>query len=292
MNLTTATPREIDTALLPLLAAEYAAERKLTEARYAIFREAGAKKNYYDGSFDLDWFDALERLQVRTEGDDFLNAAQNALDRLANAQEALDAAGDAVAKVEAEYDRRPWTRAWLVQNNNGHVHRNRYCSTCFSTTRYALIVEYSGADENALVADAGERACTVCYPSAPVDVLSRPTKIFGPDELVAQAAKAERAAAKSAKQAKALAAAITADGSPLVITKDSGYRESFKTERSAVNWLVDSIVCTQAYGYSPEPAEARTAILSALAGKHGESVAWAEAYIAAKVAAKIKRESR
>lgn len=60
-----------------------------------------------------------------------------------------------------------WSRFFLVTNNNGHVHRERRCSTCFPTTRYAWLVELAGADEAEMVATYGSDACTVCFPSAP-----------------------------------------------------------------------------------------------------------------------------
>lgn len=60
-----------------------------------------------------------------------------------------------------------WTRYYLVTNSNGHVHRERHCSTCFPTTRYAWLVELAGADEAEMVATYGSDACTVCFPSAP-----------------------------------------------------------------------------------------------------------------------------
>lgn len=60
-----------------------------------------------------------------------------------------------------------WARFFLVTNSNGHVHRERNCSTCFPTTRYAWLVELAGADEAEMVATYGSDACTVCFPSAP-----------------------------------------------------------------------------------------------------------------------------
>lgn len=95
------------------------------------------------------------------------------------------------APFEDEFDRRGgWTRAFLVNNSNGHVHSNMRCSTCYITTQFMWLIDYSGKNEDQVVEDAGMRACTVCYPSAPVDVLARPTKIFGSPEEAAKAAAA------------------------------------------------------------------------------------------------------
>jgi hypothetical protein len=81
-------------------------------------------------------------------------------------------------EVDKEFIRRGgWTRAFIVRGNDGHIHKDMHCRTCRITTQYGWLPEYSGKDEAEIVADAGDRACTVCYPSAPVDVLKRPSKI-------------------------------------------------------------------------------------------------------------------
>ena len=77
-----------------------------------------------------------------------------------------------MAPLEDEFRRRGgWTRAFLVSNTSGHVHKNMHCGTCFPSTQYAWMTEFSGMDEAEIVDAAGERACTVCYPTAPVEVL-------------------------------------------------------------------------------------------------------------------------
>lgn len=110
-----------------------------------------------------------------------------------------------MAPLNAEYRRRPWTRAFLaVTNSQGHVHSSMECSTCNkgeSRTRFSWMVEWSGADEATIVADAGERACTVCYPSAPAEVLNRPTKMFSEDEKAKQRAREEREAKRNEREA-------------------------------------------------------------------------------------------
>ena len=101
------------------------------------------------------------------------------------------------APFEAEYASRPWTRAFLVTNNNGHVHKDMHCGTCFVTTQYAWMIDYSGKNEAEIVADAGCMACTVCFPSAPVETLALPTKMFASPEAKAKAEK--KAAAEASK---------------------------------------------------------------------------------------------
>ena len=131
----------------------------------------------------------------------------------------------------------PWTRAFLVINSNGHVHSSMECSTCFDTTRYTWLVQYSNDDEATIVADAGQDACTVCYPSAPAEVLNRPSRIVTADKIAKEQAKAEREAKRQEKIAKAKASAPTASGEALAIpsTYKDGKFDYIKTERSAVS---------------------------------------------------------
>jgi len=96
---------------------------------------------------------------------------------------------------EREYARRRWSRYFLVTNGNGHVHRERNCSTCYPTTSYAWLVDLAGCDEKAMVAEYGEKACTVCFPDAPV--LAR---TFGPSRTAREAA--EKKAARAARSAE------------------------------------------------------------------------------------------
>lgn len=139
-----------------------------------------------------------------------------------------------------------WNRAFLVANTNGHVHSSMDCSTCRPTTQYAWLTDYSGADEDAIVAAAGHRACTTCYPSAPVgDAKTLPTKMFTPDELAAQREREERAAwaalspaeKRARNRADKLARAVSKDGKPLRFEEDLGeagmVREVISTERDA-----------------------------------------------------------
>jgi hypothetical protein len=189
------------------------------------------------------------------------------------------------------YKNDPWTRAFLVINSNGHVHSSMGCSTCFDTTRYNWLVQYSNDDEATIVADAGQDACTVCYPSAPADVLNRPSRIVTADKIAKAQAKADRDAKRQAKIEKAKASAPTASGEPLKVPSswNNGKFDYINTERTAVSEFksnysrsLDAIV-THYFDGKPHTAEsiahqeARransqhicTIIAQALAGKHG-----------------------
>lgn len=168
-----------------------------------------------------------------------------------------------------------WNRAFLVANASGHVHSSTGCSTCRPTTRYAWLTDYSGTDENAIVADAGHRACTTCYPSAPVgDAKSLPTKMFTPDEIAAQRDRERREAwaqltpaeKRAQKRAEKLAVAVSKNGKPLRFEEDLGeagkVREVISTERDAeMAWargLGDAINLERTAGETlPEFAESR-----------------------------------
>ena len=131
------------------------------------------------------------------------------------------------------YDQDPWTRAFLVLASNGHVHKSQDCSTCFDTTRFQWLVQYSNDDENIIVEDAGQDACTVCYPSAPAEVLNRPSRIVTADKIAKAQAKAEREAKKAERIAKEKANAPTASGKSLIY-KEGKWTREIKTERSAI----------------------------------------------------------
>jgi hypothetical protein len=149
-----------------------------------------------------------------------------------------------IAKVNIEiaglnkiYNQDPWTRAFLVINSNGHVHSSMDCNTCFATTRYNWLIQYSNDDEKTIVEDAGQDACTVCYPSAPAEVLNRPSRIVTADKIAKAQAKAEREAKKAEKIAKEKANAPTKSGEFLYF-KQGRYTQVIKTERTAVTeWL-------------------------------------------------------
>jgi len=175
MNITTATPVEIDTVL-----AKIWTRIATVEAEIKGYEKQGREalkciRHGYTGYQGI-----LDRSQAKIAE---LEAQLPALEAEAN-------------PYEAEFVRRGgWTRAFLCTSNNGHVHKDRNCSTTRLRTQFVWLIDYSGKDEAEVVADAGCIACTVCYPSAPVDVLARPTKIFASPEAKA---KAEKEAAKPA----------------------------------------------------------------------------------------------
>lgn len=228
--------------------------------------------------------------------------------RLAETEAKIEAAGRRcaalrtfLAPLHQEHDRRGgWTRAHLsITNGRGHVHRTTECHTLYRdeygnvTTRLDLVWRYSGADEAEIVGDAGERACTVCYPSAPVDILKRPTRIFSEEEEARLAARAERETKRAAKADAAAVKGITnPDGTPLML---SSHHEA-KTVRTAEISYTDDAAYLMAVqeGWYPYPGRVGEAsrdvelVLAALAAKFGTTVAEQRERLAPKVIKKAK----
>lgn len=177
---------------------------------------------------------------------------QESIEKVAKIKSEIFKVNVEIKKLNAIYDQDPWTRAFLVIASNGHVHSSMDCNTCFSTTRYNWLIQYSNDDEKTIVEDAGQDACTICYPSAPADVLNRPSRIVTADKIAKAAAKAEREAKKAAKLAKQKADAPTKSGEFLYF-KDGRYTEEIRTERTAVSewnnlqYRIESKVVTHYY---------------------------------------------
>jgi len=135
-----------------------------------------------------------------------------------------------------------WTRAFLVTNAGGHVHSSMECSTCRPTTTYEWLTEYSAANEDDIVAAAGELACTICYPSAPADILNQPATIQSAHRAQAAAEATQCADARAQRDAARRAKAPTASGEPLRVP--SRYRgdrwEEIRTERTAISTWMDT----------------------------------------------------
>lgn len=145
--------------------------------------------------------------------------------------------------LDEEWIRRGrWNRAFLVTNGNGHVHRSMHCSTCRPTTEFYWVTEYSDHSEAEIVEAAGWRACTKCYPSAPVlPKAESNTKMFTPDERERQAAREEREAKRAQREAEKIEVPVW-DGFSGPHTK------TFKTTRAATNFIAGHLSSLCWYG--------------------------------------------
>jgi hypothetical protein len=145
--------------------------------------------------------------------------------RLASLEVKLEVVRAEMAPLVAIAKAGNWRRFVLVPG--GHVHRPACSTLRFTTARY-IMPNYSGAEEADLVEEAGEAACTICFPSAPVD---RPTRI---PELVAEreAREAEAAARKAEKAAK--------EAEKIVVGKQ--VYKTLRAAENAVGWEIESLV--------------------------------------------------
>jgi hypothetical protein len=172
------TPVQIDTKLAELYYAEAKAEAAIESAEDSIHYAAKDRRVYGQRgrqSWKLTFAEAKAKAEEIAANETIGYIAQQAIDALAEYDEKLAAKAairDEARPLNEEFVARGgWHRAFMVAD--GHVHSSMYCSTCNKgrrPTRFAWMVEYSGKDEAEIVEAAGWRACTVCYPSAPVGV--------------------------------------------------------------------------------------------------------------------------
>lgn len=245
--MTTLTAREVDTQLADIYGRVQQVEARLSSLQSRDYR------NQLRGSqaeIDAQW-DALKALQAEA------------------------------APFEAIYRANPWTRVFLV--GGGHAHSSLSCHTCYPTTQFSWLPEWSGKDEAAIIDAAGDRACTVCYPNAPVD---KPTQLYTPAERKDAAQRAAEAQRRAAKAAEKAAKAITYRGGVL-----RGHFGPIATERTAWVELVDLRFSAKAYDYDPHD-DVQARIVEALSDKLGISPDEINAQAAVKLAAKEKREAR
>jgi hypothetical protein len=310
-DLSTMTPSEIDTLLAALYYESLKADQAIVWAKDTIYRKAGATQDVWSRrkAWSMSWDDAVAAVLAQsksTERNYRVDEAQRAIDTY-NEAVAKDAEIDAQMDVyNDEFDRRGgWTRAFIVQNGNGHIHRTMHCNTCFPTTRFGWVTQVSGWDEDAIVAEAGEGACTICYPSAPSAYLSQPCRLNTPEALAKQAA---TQAEKASKSAEKIAKGITPDGKPLVVTwgyqsstrnRTTGEWEPFaarahkdiKTERAAELFVVEALAAIakgKPVSRDYPGREIADQVLSAMAWKRNTTPEAVEASLAAKVEKKRK----
>jgi len=271
-RLTTLSPEEIDTELAVLVGATARAtvnlERAQARADFASRMLAEASPGGYDAVYSYG-----PEVQEKVAA------------TVARCHTEFDEAAAAEDPFHAEFTRRGgWNRAFLVTNAGGHVHTSTRCSTCFPSTCFVWLTQFSDRDEDEVVGAAGEAACTTCFPSAPVDVLRRHCTIEAPARREARLQREAKAAAKAAKVAATGIA--NPDGSPL-----RGQWGAIKTERTAQIELVDIIASHRGYGYDAH-LDTQDTIFAALAHKRGQGIDQVRLDVEAKVAAKVKRDAR
>jgi hypothetical protein len=220
---TSQSPAEIDT----VLATNWAEQAKATQYRAS-------------------YAEALQRLGTGIR-------AERAAAQVAEYDAQIAALRADAKPYEAEYVRRGrWNRYFIVRNTGGHVHREMSCSTCYPTTVFGWLPELSDCDEQAMVAEYGEMACTVCFPEAPVmrgfnDGTSALAQFGAAERAERTDAKAQRDAAKAAKTLDTpVRVAHYAD--------DSRGGDTIRTVAAAKSWIKDSIDSVVVYEYNWDTA--------------------------------------
>jgi hypothetical protein len=197
--------------------------------------------------------------------------------------------------LRAEYAKGQWERYYLVTNTNGHVHTSMHCDTCFATTEFGWLTQFSGIAIDEVGALAGETACARCFPNLPAEVMARKAdaRMDTPERI---AAREKNAAEKAAKAAKAAAKAIAnPDGSPLMMLDHFGSLEEVKTEVAASRRVMEAAFNLRWYGAGAGAEGWKQNVehgLVALAHKRGTTVEAERAALDKKVEAKYRREMR
>lgn len=280
--------REVDTRMADLDWATYTLALEEERVADQIRRNAGQTYDWRT----REWSETFIPTEITETVPAYLIERQEeALKQRAAIRATLAQCYTELAELSEVYREFRWNRAFLVKAHNGHVHKSRDCSTCFDTTEFAWLTDYSGADEAEIVEAAGETACTVCYPSAPAEVLNRPTTIVTADKAAKEAAKAEREAKRIEREAKRLAKAATKSGEPLIVPDDwdanrVDYIETEYTARREWNSAEDN----KAWIAERQPERAaryairQQLIEESLAEKHGLPVEEMRAQLQAKYA--------
>lgn len=207
-----ATPAEIDDAIARLYH-----EAARAEGRVVHLSELIAK---------------VQRPTAYAYRPEVIAAAEKAAAELPAAQAKVLELYELARPFEAEYTRRGgWSRYYLI--TDGHLHYDVSGSRCSRTPNsdHYWVTQLSGKSEADAIEAAGERICTICFPSAPVLALTRSSRLHTPTEYEREAARVEREKVRRGKVAKARAAAIRdVDGEDLL--DRSGHR--LATERAAV----------------------------------------------------------
>ena len=152
MNLTKKTPAEIDTVWAGIY-----------DALHALSKKVDGLKGYVAKSVERG-NDRDDFPPTKLAHDDLVARLADAEEKLAAEQTKVDAA---VVPFKAEWDRRDgWTRYTVVPG--GHYHRYQRCSSFRWSTMVLWTPELSGLTEAELIAKLDERACTKCFPDAPV----------------------------------------------------------------------------------------------------------------------------
>jgi hypothetical protein len=292
MNLTTATPVEIDTVLAELFLAQQDAEKKVTAALKSVRQALGHRQTRVGRYAEWPTTPAEALDEIRAKGDEYLGMGRTASEVVGRYDAALKVLTDnraAQAPLHAEFNRRGgWTRLYEV--SGGHIHRDDRCSTLHrgkERTPLTWLVDLAGTDLKVAIAELAQAAhvfCSVCIPDAPVAATPAAPK---PTAEQVAARKAE-----AARQARINDEKLIADVDGEVLKVDGDTLKTVRTaEMKAVDLLWWSGHRLHNYGATNAEYEAGARkIAAALAHKRGTTVADELATITAKAVKKIRKD--
>jgi hypothetical protein len=192
--------------------------------------------------------------------------------------ETLDNQVDGLVELRAIYAEHQWSRFFLVDNSNGHIHSTMACGTCFPTTQFRWVTSLSGQTEVEAVGELGEILCSVCYPSAPVAWREGESKAV-------KTARADREAKKAAAAAKKIDKALIPEDVTGGYRTESG-RDRVTTVYAAKQWLTSyydwkGFRGDPDYTHPSYPTADALAIAALLVGRPGVKEETPEAVLAA-----------
>lgn len=175
VNLSTATPREIDERNAELDQRRHKANVAVNQQIDCARDHLGARKR--GGRWDMGAQEAEAAIRLRVAGGYQKQPwdcgdPHTIVSRLDDALAQRKAAIAEVNALDAEFRRRGgWTRFFVVEG--GHIHNSRWCAggTIQPTTLVGWLPEFSGMDEDAVLAKLSsfaETLCTHCFPNTPV----------------------------------------------------------------------------------------------------------------------------
>jgi hypothetical protein len=226
------TPVEIDTVLSEIYQTEADIQDRLMRASVKVTKLAVDLAKIRKGARLVEYRTALSGIEL-------LESIEAAEREVAHQRSLLNQLAQTEAPYAAQYNRRRWSRYFLVQNDNGHVHSSMRCSTCNregQTTRFGWMVEFSGRDERELTAEIGPNACTVCYPWAEtirIEHIAEVKRQKAADKAAAEAEKARIAAEKGI---------TTPEGDQVYASRDNASWDVCKTLRTAEIAATDALL--------------------------------------------------
>lgn len=231
----TASPVEIDEILAWSYGVQAGLASKLDRARMESLRLLKMVESIKEGN--LVW----KGVQDTALGGIFLmESVTRAQDYQARQEKALRDHLAEVAPFEAEYSRRGgWSRYFVVQNDNGHIHSSMQCSTCNregQLTRFGWLTGFSGVAAELLTDQVGPTACTVCFPWAETIRIEHLAEV-----------KRQRASEKAVKDAEKIRVAnekgiTTPEGEKLYAGRDNVSWDVCKTLRTAEIAATDALL--------------------------------------------------